>query len=261
MYRIFTWVTLIFIVTSCNLSSVEDTVVIPDVDDEFYLDIWEALTPEGRFLEFRLRTIDNEPCRNAAIDYEFQQANRELSISINEILREDGCDPGEAAPAYANIRTHSPLPGGFYPLFVDLREKVTSDGQVVVSSEAYNISLEDGGGVVVLRPELRRIPNETIWGYISYENTELAGVADELQARLQSITTPRTLKEGHYGYFFINSSGVLRFIDGDALNNSRTFTYRFVEDKEELLGLLEEYRSAYGESLKIKVFNTLGEEL
>ncbi len=260
MYRTLTWATVIFIVTSCNLSSVEDTVVVPDVDDEFYLDIWETLTPEGRYLEFRLRTIVNEPCRNATIDYEFQQANRELSISINEIVREDGCESGEA-PASANIRTHSPLPGGFYPLFVDLREKVTSDGQVVVSPEAYNISLEDGGGIVVLRPELRRIPNETIWGYISYENAELEGVADEFQARLQSIATPRFLREGYYGYFFINSSGVLRFIDNAATENARTFAYRFVEEKTELLNLLEEYRSAYGDSLEIKVFNTLGEEL
>ena len=95
MHRIFTWVMILFISSGCNLSSLEDTVVVPDVDDEFYLDLWEVLSPEGRFLEFRLRTIANEPCLNTSINYTFQQTNRELSISINEILREEGCEEGE----------------------------------------------------------------------------------------------------------------------------------------------------------------------
>ena len=47
MHRIFTWVMILCISSGCNLSSLEDTVVVPDVDDEFYLDLWEALTPEG----------------------------------------------------------------------------------------------------------------------------------------------------------------------------------------------------------------------
>lgn len=233
--------------------------MVPDVDDEFYLDIWEHLTPEGRYLEFRLRTIANEACLNASIDYEFQQTNRELSISINEIVREEGCIAGEA-PAKADIRAYSPLPGGFYPLFVDLREKVTSEGQLVITSEAYNINLEDGGGIVLLRPELRRIPDETIWGYISYEDEGLKQAADEFQARLQAISKARALQEGYYGYFIVNNKGVLNFTGNAAPNDARTFTYWFDGEESALLGLLEEYRSIYGEVLEIKLFNTLGEE-
>ena len=260
MYRIFSWVMILCISTGCNLSSLEDTVVVPDVDDEFYLDLWEVLSPQGRFLEFRLRTIANESCLNATINHTFQQTNRELSISINEIIREEGCEAGEA-PATASMRTYSPLPGGYFPLFVDLRKKISSDGQLVVTSEAYNISLDDGGGVILLRPELLRIPDETIWGYIAFEDGALDAVAEEFVARLQSISKIHSLREGYYGYFLVNSKGTLKFSNEVAPAGSRTFTYRYDGEKEALLDLLEEYRSNYGEALNIKIFNTLGEEL
>ena len=260
MYRIFTCATIFFVAVGCNLSSLEDTVVVPDVDDEFYLDIWEALTPQGRFLEFHLRTIANEPCLHTSIDYEFQQTNRELAISINEIVREEGCEAGEA-PATATIQSYSPLPGGYYPLFVDLREKVSSDGQVVVTSEAYTINLEDGGGILLLRPELLRIPDESIWGYLSFDDEALETVAETFVADLQSISKIRPLREGYYGYFTVNNKGALRFPNNIAPNDARTFSYRYDGEREALLNLLENYRSAYGEALKIKIFNTLGEEL
>ncbi|MCB0594199.1 MAG: hypothetical protein H6557_24135 [Lewinellaceae bacterium] len=259
MNRIFTWAAILFVASGCNLSSLEDTIVVPDVDDEFYLDFWEVLTPQGRYLEFRLRTIADEPCLNSTIDYEFRQTNRELSISINEIIREEGCVAGEA-PATASIRSYSPLPGGFYPLFVDLRDKVTSEGQMVITSGAYNVSLDEGGGIILLRPELLRIPDESIWGYVFYEDDVLEPVAAEFLAKLQSISKARSLSTGYYGYFLIDNNGVLKFTNQAAPANAQTFTYRFDGDKAALISLLEEYRSNYGEALEVKIFNTLGEE-
>ncbi len=257
MHRTFTWVIILLIATGCNLSSLEDTVVVPDVDDEFYLDYREVLTADGRFLEFRLRTIANEPCSNASINHDFRQSNRELSISIKEIFRPEGCEPGEA-PATAVIRTYTPLPGGYYPLFVDLRGTVTSDGQVVVTSEAYTISLDKGRGIVLLRPELLRIPDETIWGYIYYEDEAMAPVADELTSRLQAISKARVLRDGYYGYFTMDK-GALQFNDNTAPNGARAFSYWYDGDKDALVELLEEYRANYGGSLEAKLFNTLGE--
>ena len=260
MDRIFTLAVILMIAGGCNLSSLEDTVVVPDVDDEFYLDIWEALTPQGRFLEFRLRTIADEPCLNAAIDYEYRQTNRELSISINEIVREEGCVPGDA-PATASFRAYSPLPGGFYPLLVDLRGKVSSDGQLVVTSGAYNISLEEGGGIVLLRPELLRIPENTIWGYVYFGDPVLETAAVELLDDLQAISKARPLPEGYYGYFRIEGNHNLKLANGAAPAGALPFSYWYEGEKEALVNLLEGYRSDYGEGLEVKVFNTLGEEL
>lgn len=259
MYRIFTWIIVLTAASGCNLSSLEDTVIVPDVDDEFYLDYWENLTPQGRFLEFRLRTIANESCSNALIDYDFKQSGRELSISINEIVRPEGCEPGEA-PATANIRSATPLPGGYYPLRVDLQGTVSNDGQVVVTSDAYNVDLDKGGGIVLLRPELLRIPDETIWGYAYYEDEALQPAADEFLDSLQSISKGRVLRDGYYGYFTMNK-GALKFDNTVAPNSARTFSYWYDGEKAALVELLEEYRANYGEGLEVKIFNTLGEEL
>ena len=259
MHRIFTWATILCIASGCNLSSLEDTVVVSDVADEFYLDIWESLTAQGRFLEFRLRTIADEPCLNATIDCDFQQTNRDLSISIKEIVREEGCEEGEA-PATANIRVNSSLPGGYYPFFVDLREKVTTEGQLVITSGAYNISLDEGGGIVLLRPELLRIPDGTIWGYIAYEDGGLEAAADEFISSLRSISKGRTLREGYFGYFTVDSEGVLKFSNTVAPSGALTFSYEYDGDPETLVNLLQEYRTEYGPGLQVKLWNTLGDE-
>lgn len=260
MHRIYIWAVFLLLASGCNLSSLEDTVVIPDVSEEFYLDLWEELTPEGRFLEFRLRTIADEPCRNAKIAYEFQQTSRELSISINEIIREEGCEAGEA-PAKADILTSTPLSGGFYLLRVDLRDKVSAEGRLVVSSGSYSINLEEDRGIVLLRPRLMRIPDETIWGYIFYEEEALEVAATAFLADLELASEPVSLPEGYYGYFRVESNREVKFSTNTAPAGAIPFAYRYDGDKEALTALLEAYRSEYGEALNIKLFNTRGEEL
>ena len=43
--------------TSCKLDNLEDIVVVADVEDEFYLDMWEELNPDASKLQFRIATI------------------------------------------------------------------------------------------------------------------------------------------------------------------------------------------------------------
>ncbi len=258
MYRYLAWAVVIIGASGCNLSSLGDPVVVADVEDEFYLDIWEELTLEGRNLEFRFRTIANQPCENTTIDLDIQHINRSLSVSINEIVRPSDCGQGEA-PARA-LASFKNLNDGFHPLSVDLRAKVESEGQLLKTSGAYEISLESGGGVVLLRERLNRIPDETIWGYLYYEKESLMPAAEDFLQRLGNMSKAHILREGYYGYFDIKD-GKLRFNNEQAPNGATTFFYQYEGEREKLVELLGEYRTVIAPELQISLFNTQGEAL
>ncbi|MCB0554140.1 MAG: hypothetical protein KDD02_11355 [Phaeodactylibacter sp.] len=260
MHGNFAWVIVfvsICLAAGCNLSSLEDRIVVPDVEDEFYLDLWESLTPQGRFLEFRLRTIENEDCLNASIDHEIRQVQGNIALSINEVQQSQECVPGQA-PASANARVGI-LQSGFYTVEVGLRKTVSTKGQLILTPDNYNLSLDSGGGVVLLHSQLKRIPEQSIWGYVSYENDGLKDVAQNLVQDILARCELQSLKNGYYGYFTIED-GTLRLPNTVAPEGAFSFQYRLVESKENIQALLESYRSEYGDQLTVKVFNTLGEE-
>lgn len=256
-YSLFVPVLFSFLLTGCSLSSLDDHIIVPDVEDEFYLSLWEAFTPQGRILEFRLRTIEDAECANSNIAYDIRQLQGTISLSINEIRQNGECQPGQA-PATASPRVGI-LQGGYYSLEVGLRKTVSSEGQLAVTQEAYNMSLETGGGVVLLDPQLRRIPRESIWGFVSYEGGALKDTAEQLVHDIQGLCEAQALKNGYYGYFTVQN-GKVRFPNTVAPEGALAFQYRLVKSEDSLISLLESYRSEYGSGLTVKVFDTLGNE-
>ena len=140
---------------------------------------------------------------------------------------------------------------------VGLRKSVASQGQLVVTSEAYNLSLENGGGVVLLDPQLRRIPPESVWGYVSYESGDMKDVAEQLVPDILGLCEPQSLKNGNYGYFTIQN-GKAQLPNSVAPDGALSFQYHLVESDDALAGLLNDYRSQYGNQIEVKVFDTFG---
>ena len=116
------------------------------------------------------------PALNATINYTFQQTNRELSISINEIIREEGCEEGGAGNRqYENLFAAARR---FYPLFVDLRERYRATGSwwsllkptISASMMAAASFCCAGAASHTRRDDL---------GYIAFEDGALDAVAEE----------------------------------------------------------------------------------
>ena len=246
------------LVNACNISSL-DEVVIPEVNDEFYLDIWENLTPEGRILEWKLRTIENAECEDASLDYTYRQYASSIELIINKINNPTDCTPGEQ-PLEASIDA-GPLGISAYPLSFSLRETVANEGTLIVNSDKYILDFTNPVGIIVLRRELFRVPGQVIWGYIHASGDAQEMAAEELFTQLTALCTPVTLNAGYYGYFTAQQDGEVVLNNSGAPLGASHFAYEFVADKAQLEALLASYRSQYPEGLEVKIFNTLGEEL
>ena len=248
---------LVVLLTGCSLNS--DTVIVPDVEDEFYIELSEVFNGGERSLNWKLRTIESVGCKGAGISFSFKrEAGPLFSLSINNVVRPSDCDPAEE-PARAVVEVGA-LQQGSYPVSVSLRETLNQDGILSVYKAFYQFTIDGGSGVLPLRERLYRIPDNTVWGYVDTKGVDsLMSPAEAFLTDIQEHTQEQALVNGHYGYFeWDNGSGQLTF--PDAPPTSTGFQYSIREDrKEALVNLISAYREDY-EGLDIVIFNTLGEE-
>jgi len=252
----------VLFLNSCSISG-DDPIVVPFVEDEFYAELWEDFTPQGRQILLRLSTIEEVDCKNATIEYTFsRQGDNEQVLSIESIELPDNCEEG-AAPARGAVNLGT-LENAVYPLSLSLRDAVNGGGLIVVSDGQLRLSIERGAGVKPLRAATRRIPSNTLWGYFdTMGEGENAAVAEAFLMELQTITQPQILENGNYGYFSVHNDTDLRWQEGtDEANGSRlAFQFRIpdADGVAAIQSLLAEYRADYGEAIDISLFTTTGE--
>jgi hypothetical protein len=248
---------LLVLGSSCQLARPEDPIIIPLVDTEFQLDLWEDLSPDGRQLVVHISTITDEPCLNTTVSTEQRQVDRRIELTIKDILEPETCDPG-LSPA----RGKEVLAGasaGVYDLTIELQDVVTNAGNLTVASSYYAVVMESENGVTWLHKELRRVPLDAVWGYIHYESADQAAHADALLDQLQgqSQALPRT--DGYYGYFILDNGGTQLTVTGmPATGIVRPFLYRLSGEPAELTALIEDWRSQAPAGMSIAVFDSYG---
>lgn len=253
------FLSFIFVIAGCSLDS--DTVIVPDVEDEFYLELFEEFDNGERSMDWKLRTIESVGCEGASINFSFQrEAGQVLSLSINQVIAPSDCDPAEA-PARAVVELGT-LPNGKYPVSVALRETLSQDGSLSVYDQFYEISLESGSGIVPLRNRLYRIPEHTVWGFIAPNGAEeWEAAAEAFLTELNELTQEQELTDGHYGYFEAEEQGQqLTFPEevggAGVVNFQRSIS---PGKKEAAIALISDFRSNH-EDLALAIFNTFGEE-
>ncbi len=248
-------------VASCDLGSLNDPIVVPYVDDEFHAELWEVFTPQRRELQLRLTTIEAVECLNASIEVEFRRlGDNEHKLSIKSILNPDNCQEG-SAPARRTVKVGE-LSNGTYPLSISLREAVESEGRIIVRDDFFRLYIDEGAGVLPLRNTLRRIPDGTIWGYISSEGGEgLGGAAEGFRSDLSSIAIPQALDDGHYGYFSIEDGSIDWETASEGGQVLTAFQFFLPPEQEQAVkDLLENFRTQQSDSLSLQVFHTSGED-
>jgi hypothetical protein len=250
----------VLLMAGCSLDS--DTVIVPDVEDEFYLELSEVFENGNRSLNWKLRTIESVGCEDAGIDYSFQwQEGQMLALSINQVLTSSDCDPAdEPARALVEIGT---LSNGFYPVSIGLRETVEREGTLRVSDSFFQIELESGGGVLPLHERLFRLPEHTIWGYIDHRGVDsLSNAAVAFYTELEQITEAQGLTDGQYGFFESKNNGQEVLFPETVAPASTTLTFQralTADRKSAVTELINTYRETY-EGLDLVIGNTYGED-
>lgn len=263
MHKKFTWIVYALVLAgamaSCDLADPKDAIIVSDVEDEFYIDMWERLD-DGRNFVLKIESIKPVTCLNYRIDYFSNRNGNRLTVSLNDIIEPTDCKPGEAA-VKADVPIGS-LPSGNYALDIDFRNTVVNKGQLYVNSESYLLTMKTENGIVLLREELLRVPNDLIWGYVATQQGANEAAAQNFMTDLQGISNQAIgLRVGYYGHFTINESEKVFVPHQPTDGSAQTFLWQYRGSESVLKSLLADYRSSYGNDLEIKLFNSKGETL
>ncbi|MBK7869610.1 MAG: hypothetical protein IPJ74_02475 [Saprospiraceae bacterium] len=256
------WTLLVLaVLAGCELASSKDPIIVPEVEDEFYIDLWEELdAPAGRALTVKIESIKNEKCLNYRIDNYFSRTGNRLKISINNIIEPSDCAPGEAS-VKADVDAGS-LPFDTYDFDIDFKGLVVNDGYLSVNNESYVLNMESEHGIVLVRDELLRVRDNTIWGYITYNNSSDENLANNFINDLQSISkTLSSQRAGYYGHFTISPLDGRVFVHQQPTTSFiKTFLYQYDGTDNILKDLVATYRQNHGNKITIKLLNFKGKE-
>lgn len=246
----------ILLISGCSIERFKDPIIIPGIDEDLYIDLWEDLYPTHTELTFQVETIAPEECLNVTIATELSKANQRLDLDILAIVPPDNCEPGEA-PA----RGEAPagwLTPGTYTMEVHLQNEITSRATLEVTPEYYRVDAQEENGFLWRHKELRRVPTNTLWGYVAATNTALEGTAQNWRSQLQALGLASTLEAGYYGYFRIDESGEAVMNPAAATPVALPFLIRFDGNESSVTTLVNSLRQQGPQGMSVKVWSGRG---
>ena len=252
---------LILTLFSCRKDKDQNTnLILTNLIDEFQISLLESLSPNGKQLVMRVKTLEEVDCENAALDYSLEQSTGKIVISINEIDLPSNQDC-ISNPMF--LTTDIPLgsiPDGSTDLEVNLRESVHNEGTLHNEDSHYRISLRTQHGIDLPYKKLFKIQEGTIWGYIGYR-TEISPVVDQFFSDLTQLTAEGDYEQGNYGHFTYDKSAeeTISFEDNHELPFVSRFLLKLTSDKDELVNLIEQYRQQYGSEIELEIRTWKGE--
>ncbi|MCB9322712.1 MAG: hypothetical protein H6571_03135 [Lewinellaceae bacterium] len=249
---------LLLFLPSCKEDKLGDPIIISNIKKEFYLDLSESLSPTQRFTHFNIRTIENGECLNGTIDFDFTRTGNRLTVSVNNVVDPEDCIPG-IAPSLADV-VAGPLQSGFYLFNFNLRDAVKNEGSLVVEDHRFLLNLETQEGVILLHKEIFRVPEHTVWGYLTYNEADLEQHAMSLMEQLNSMGTASDLAKGFYGYFTINSTEEgIEITDIAESTFLKQFVFDYEGDWDDLTGAADQFMADYP-GISLKLFDDKGRQ-
>lgn len=244
-----------FSTNACKLESIQDPIVVTNIDKEFYVNLWEELYPDTRNLRINIQSLKNQDCLNYTIAYDWESTDKKFDLSINHIVPPGDCVPG-VAPAHTEISVGD-LESKLYNMNIVLDETVINEGQLIVNSEFYTLQMETEEGIIIPEKTLRRVPNNSVWGFVAYQNTADQMIASRLLSDLEGQGESISLREGKYGYFSFLDNKLL--VSGaPAAGQVSSFIVNFAGDEKSLEELATNFRDTHTGSVSLKIFTATG---
>lgn len=245
-----------FALVSCKLESLQDPIIVTNIEKEFYINLWEELYPNSRNLRIDLQSIKNQDCLNYTIDYKWEAASNQFDLEINDITPPSDCLPG-IGPANAKIGVGD-LGNQFFKMKIGLGEAVINEGQLVVGGDSYTLQMDTEEGIIIPEKVLRRVPSHSVWGFVAYQNSADQSTASDLLGQLNTFGTPMALTEGKYGYFSFLDNKLL--VSGaPETGQVSSFIIEYDGDQKAIQEVVENFRANHSGTVSLKVLTSTGE--
>jgi len=251
--------TLVFCVllASCDKDNTDPGIIV-DIDPTFQIQMIENLEGAPGSLEFIISTLDEKECLNFELNYSLTQTTGGFGISLDELEEPEDCITGttfvtETIPL-------EPLQDRVYTAEINLKNTVKNQGALVVTEGYYEMQLDSYNGILFQAKKLHKIPSSALWGSLSFDAEDLEPIAQQFISDLETLTESRSMAIGNYGYFNIDSQGLIWFSgNNNGGNQSIDFIYHYDSgDIQPLIDLINSYRVQYSPNLDINVYNGRG---
>lgn len=239
----------------------KDELIVEEVDvtieDEFKILLWESLEENTRTFNLKVETIKSESCENTLIDVAPSIVGSNISFTIHDIPAPD-C-PAPIFIANANVEIGS-LVSQPYEMIISLKNVIQNKGTLTVENDFYELKMKELNGIVITERRLYKVPQNTIWGYIAFDNSNADSVADGFISEMDDVADDQDYSDGYYGYFSVENNK-LTLLNQNILQSSiRTFGFSYDGDYSDLMTILSTYRSQ-NSGVEFKIFTSTGEEL
>lgn len=259
--KLFLWSLLVLLLASCSKDDTSGENVVFDIEDEFHLNLKEELgLAENRNLLFEISSIREFDCENYLLNAAVNRVTEgRISIAVTELIEPMDCIVGQA-PATAEVSV-SELNQKEYLLNVALVNQIENEGILRVFPDYYELTIQQENGIQLPYPRLQRIPNQSIWGYVAYEDAHL-DMANALVEDLRELIEFPYFTPGNYGHFLLKDSGELELkeSDFDANKQQQTFLFQVKGSMEEFRQKVEDtYCPLYQDQIDLKIYTAEGD--
>lgn len=237
----------------------EDPRVIADISDDFYIDLWEVLKSPARSFALNVETIDAQECANTLLDYTSKRSGISLTVSLNDLLAPHPTECVEAPGAIKTSIELGYLAVGKYDVQINLKNAVINEGILTVTDDAYHLAMYTDEGFHLRQTSLLRVPENSFWGYVAYDDNAAATAAQNFIADLKAVNTDFSPGLGYYGYYTVENNKKIVLRQPPTANTVLPFVLKFGDNPASAKAVLEQYRSTHS-NLQLKIFTSAGEE-
>ncbi len=246
--------------SACKVESLDDPIIVPVVDQEFAFDLWQNLASTSMSpLEVRMYTLEDYECLNTSILTNYLRVGRNLELTLFDILDPEVCDAG-LGPA-TGVEVLDNIEEDLYRLKIELQDVVQNDGWLTVTADSYTVEMEQENGISWQHYEMRRIPEEAFWGYITYPDAASQLQAETFLSDLQQLGTVADLQDGYYGHYSLSDNGTKVDVNTTSLpGQAITFLFEYTGENAEIDQRVEAFLMDADPELQLHFWNGKGDE-
>ena len=132
-----------------------------------------------------------------------------------------------------------------------------------MSPESIKLELNSDDGIYIANNVLKRVPNNTYWGYIALDKMDLTSASSSFLEEIEILKDDFDFVDGDYGHFNIMENNTVDFDVDTNFPDHDKFIIKYTRDIDELREMIKSFReeSEFVDKLEIKVMTFEGMEL
>jgi hypothetical protein len=250
-----------------------------DPNAEISIAMVDIYYESSRILQLICQTKRQYPNTCYWMDVEYGPASSVINIELKGVI--NGGNVCGLAPTNAQaVINLKALENGTYNLNITVGEKKFT-GELVVTTDSYKVNINDNPEFYFVNASLNKIPEHTIWGFISYneeeeiieEDEEENGEENDIKDDEEEIIHPveaffnaltelgveiKNYLPGLYSAFYIDENGDINQDDIGEYDFTQQFIFHYEGKIDELEKLVKEYATTYKRQFDIAIYTSTG---